>query len=159
MNDRERRDFEAGLAADVDAWLRGDPTRRSFIKKFGQLTGMLAISGSIIPATAQFALAQAKLDLADPSTPLGKAQAAAMKASTDGPADGSAYRAVQAAKQYSGVTLNMTYEAGLQALDPRNYLRPCVGKPDRHQVQCGRTLASRPVFEAGGRAHRQFRCL
>jgi len=124
MNDRERRDFEAGLAADVDAWLRGDQTRRSFIKKFGQLTGMLAMSGSIIPATAQFALAQAKLDLADPSTPLGKAQAAAMAASTDGPADGSAYRAVQAAKQYSGVTLNMTYEAGLQALEPRNYSGP-----------------------------------
>ena len=47
-----------------------------------------------------------------------------MKASTEGPADGSAYRAVQAAKQYAGVTLNMTYEAGLQALDPRNFSGP-----------------------------------
>ena len=45
MNDRERRDFEAGLAAEVDAWLRGEPTRRDFIKKFGQMTGMLALSG------------------------------------------------------------------------------------------------------------------
>jgi multiple sugar transport system substrate-binding protein len=124
MNDRERRDFEAGLAADVDAWLRGESTRRTFIKKFGQMTGMLAMSGSILPATAKWALAQAKVDLADPSTPLGKAQAAAMKASTDGPADGSAYRAVQAAKQYAGITLNMTYEAGLQALDPRNFSGP-----------------------------------
>jgi multiple sugar transport system substrate-binding protein len=124
MNDRERRDFEAGLAADVDAWLRGENTRREFIKKFGQMTGMLAISGSILPVTAQWALAQAKVDLADPSTPLGKAQAAAMKASTEGPADGSAYRAVQAAKQYAGITLNMTYEAGLQALDPRNFSGP-----------------------------------
>ena len=124
MNDRERRDFEAGLAGDVDAWLRGDRTRRGFIKKFGQMTGMLAMSGSILPATAQRALAQAKVDLADPSTPLGKAQAIAMKASTEGPADGSAYRAVQAAQKYKGVTLNMTYEAGLQALDPRNYSGP-----------------------------------
>jgi len=124
MNDRERKDFEAGLAAEVDAWLRGEPTRRDFIKKFGQATGMLALSGGALPALTQFALAQAAVDLADPSTPLGKAQAAAMKASTDGPADGSAYRAVQAAKQYSGVTLNMTYEAGLQALDPRNFSGP-----------------------------------
>jgi multiple sugar transport system substrate-binding protein len=124
MNDRERRDFEAGLSAEVNAWLRGEPTRRTFIRKFGQLTGMLALSGSIIPAAARWALAQSQVDLADPSTPLGKAQAAAMKASTEGPADGSAYRAVQAAKQYSGVTLNMTYEAGLQALDPRNFSGP-----------------------------------
>lgn len=124
MNDRERRDFEAGLAADVDAWLRGDHTRRSFIKKFGMMTGMLAGSSLILPDMVRQAVAQAKVDLADPSTPLGKAEAAAMKASTEGPADGSAYRAVQAAKKYSGITLNMTYEAGLQALDPRNYSGP-----------------------------------
>ncbi len=124
MNDRERRDFEAGLAAEVDAWLRGDQSRRTFIKKFGELTGMIAVAGSIIPATARHALAQAAVDLADESTPLGKAQAAALKASTEGPPDGSAYRAVAAAKQYAGVTLNMTYEAGLQALDPRNFSGP-----------------------------------
>jgi multiple sugar transport system substrate-binding protein len=124
MNDRERRDFEAGLSAEVDAWLRGDHTRRGFIAKFGQMTGMLALGGSIIPAFAQNALAQAAVDLADPATPLGMAQAAAMKASTEGPADGSAFRAVEAAKQYAGVTLNMTYESGLQALDPRNFSGP-----------------------------------
>ena len=71
-----------------------------------------------------WALAAAAVELADPSKPLGKAQAAALKASTEGPADGSAYRAVQAAKKFSGVTLNMTYEAGLQALDPRNFSGP-----------------------------------
>lgn len=124
MNDRERRDFEAGLAAEVDAWLRGEPTRRVFIKKFGLLTGMLTIGGSLLPEFTKSALAQAAVELADPSTPLGKAQLAAMKASTEGPADGSAYRAVQAAKQYSGITLSMTYEVGLQALDPRNYSGP-----------------------------------
>jgi hypothetical protein len=32
MNDREKRDFEAGLAEEVDAFLRGEPTRRTFIK-------------------------------------------------------------------------------------------------------------------------------
>src|SRR5687768_8435638 len=124
MNDRERRDFQAGLAADVDAWLKGEPTRRTFIKRFGQMTGMLALSGPLLTSVSSMALAQAALDLADPSTPLGQAQALAMKASTEGPTDGSAYRAVEAAKQYSGITLNMTYEAGLQALDPRNFSGP-----------------------------------
>ena len=55
------------------------------------MTGMLALSGGALPALTQCALAQAAVELADPSTPLGKAQAAAMKASTEGPADGSAY--------------------------------------------------------------------
>lgn len=124
MNNREKRDFEAGLNAELDAWLRGENTRRSFIKKFGLMTGLLATSGGILSPWAENALAQAAVDLADPSTPLGKAQAAAMKASSEGPADGSAFRAVQAAKQYSGITINMTYESGLQALDPRNFSGP-----------------------------------
>ena len=124
MNERQRREFEAGLAADVDAWRKGEPTRRSFTKKGGQATGMLALSGAALPPLVKSALAQAQMQLEDPSTPLGKAQAAALAASTEGPTDGSAYRAVEAAKQFSGVTLNMTYEAGLQALDPRNFSGP-----------------------------------
>src|SRR5688572_15871487 len=111
MNNRGRRDFEAGLAAEVDAWLKGEPTRRDFIKKFGQMTGMIAMSGPLLASVSSMALAQAQTQLEDPSAPLGKAQALALAASTEGPADGSAFRAVEAAKQYSGVTLNMTYEA------------------------------------------------
>ncbi|TMJ33739.1 MAG: twin-arginine translocation signal domain-containing protein, partial [Alphaproteobacteria bacterium] len=115
MNDREKRDFEAGLNAEIDAFLRGENTRRSFIKKFGLMTGLLATAGSnVLSPWAENALAQAAIDLADPSSPLGKAQTAAMKASTEGPADGSAFRAVAAAKKYGGITINMTYEAGLQ---------------------------------------------
>jgi len=124
MNDRERRDFEAGLSAEVDAWLRGDQTRRTFIKRIGQATGMLALSGAALSPFVSSALAQAQVQLEDPSTPLGKAQALALKASTEGPTDGSAYRAVEAAKQFAGVNLNMTYEGGLQALDPRNFSGP-----------------------------------
>jgi len=99
MNERQRRDFEAGLSEEVDAWLRGDYSRREFITKFGKLTGMLALSGSALSPLTSFALAQAAVDLADPSTPLGAAQAAAVAASTEGPADGSAFRAVEAAMQ------------------------------------------------------------
>jgi multiple sugar transport system substrate-binding protein len=124
MNDRERRDFEAGLSAEVDSFLRGEPTRRTFITRFGQAVGMLPLSGALLTSVSSWALAQAALELADPSTPLGQAQALALAASTEGPKDGSAYRAVEAAKQYSGVTISMTYEAGLQALDPRNFSGP-----------------------------------
>ncbi|MBX3566491.1 MAG: extracellular solute-binding protein [Rhizobiaceae bacterium] len=124
MNDREKRDFQAGLEADVDAFLRGEPTRRTFIKRFGQAMGMLPIAGGMLGSGVQWALAQAKMELEDPNTPLGKAQALALKASSEGPADGSAFRAVEAAKQFAGVNLNMTYEAGLQGLDPRNFSGP-----------------------------------
>jgi multiple sugar transport system substrate-binding protein len=125
MNQREKRDFNAGLAADVDAWLRGEPTRRTFIKRFGQMAGMLAVAGGgLCPNFVSGALAQAKVQLEDPNSPLGKAQALALKASTEGPADGSAFRAVEAAKKFAGANLNMTYEAGLQGLDPRNFSGP-----------------------------------
>ena len=124
MNDREKRDFQTGLEAEVDAVLRGESTRRTFITRFGQMTGMLAVSGPLLGSMTEWAIAQQKLELADPASPLGQAQAAAMKASMEGPADGSAFRAVAAAKAHSGVTLNMTYEAGLQALDPRNFSGP-----------------------------------
>lgn len=124
MNDHEKRDFQAGLEAEVDAFMRGETTRRTFITRFGQMTGMLAASGPILGMMTDWALAQQKLELADAASPLGQAQAAAMKASMEGPADGSAFRAVEAAKAHSGVTLNMTYEAGLQALDPRNFSGP-----------------------------------
>lgn len=124
MNEQQKRDFQAGLEEEVDAFLRGEHTRRTFITRFGQMTGMLAASGPMLGMMSDWALAQQKLELADPSSPLGQAQAAALKASSEAPADGSAFRAAQAAKQYSGVTLNMTYEAGLQALDPRNFSGP-----------------------------------
>ncbi|CAH2403013.1 extracellular solute-binding protein [Mesorhizobium ventifaucium] len=124
MNHHEKRDFQAGLEAEVDAFMRGETTRRTFITRFGQMTGMLAASGPILAMMTDWALAQQKLELADAASPLGQAQAAAMKASMEGPADGSAFRAVEAAKAHSGVTLNMTYEAGLQALDPRNFSGP-----------------------------------
>lgn len=128
MNDRERRDFEAGLAADVDAMLAGRPTRRTFITRFGQMIGMLPLAGGLLGSVSSMALAQAEAEMADPSTPLGQAQALAWAASTEGPKDGSAYLAAEAAKQYAGVTVSLTYEAGLQALDPRNFSGPMWDK-------------------------------
>lgn len=124
MNDREKRDFEAGLSEELDDLLSGQSSRRTFITRFGQMLGMLPLSGALLTSASTWALAQAELELADPDSPLGKAQALALEASTVGPKDGSAYRAVEAAKQFSGVNLNMTYEAGLQALDPRNFSGP-----------------------------------
>lgn len=126
MSDKERRDFEAGLSSEVDAWLRGDTSRRKFLNRLVQLGSVGLVSGAMmqVPGWARAAVQLAQAQMADPSTPLGQAQAAALKASTEGPTDGSAYRAVQAGKAHKGVTLNMTYETGLQALEPRNYSGP-----------------------------------
>jgi multiple sugar transport system substrate-binding protein len=125
--ERKQRDVQAGLSEEVDAWLRGDTSKRTFLRRLVEAGGAaalarpgLALLGSSFAASA----ARAAVELADPSTPFGQAQAAAVKASTEGPPENSAYRAVQAAKQYQGATLNMTYESGLQALEPRNFSGP-----------------------------------
>ena len=130
MNERERRAFNAGLSDEVDAWLRGDTSRRSFLTKFVLMGGAAMLPGFGFTAASFEAWAEAvdisKVDLADKSTPMGQVQAAAVKASTEGPVDGSAFRAVQAAKamKAKNITLNMTYEAGLQALEPKNFSGP-----------------------------------
>jgi multiple sugar transport system substrate-binding protein len=130
MNERERRAFNAGLSDEVDAWLRGDTSRRSFLTKFVLMGGAAMLPGFGFTAASTKAWAEAvdisKVELADKSTPLGQVQAAAVKASTEGPVEGSAFRAVQAAKamKAKNITLNMTYEAGLQALEPKNFSGP-----------------------------------
>jgi multiple sugar transport system substrate-binding protein len=118
----ERGEFEAALSEEVDAWLRGDTSRREFLKRLVELGTLAAISGPIFGVAS--AVQAATVELASTDTPLGKAQAAAVKASTEGPTAGSAYRATQAAKKLKGVTLNVTYESGLQALEPKNYSGP-----------------------------------
>src|SRR6266446_4305101 len=130
MTERERREFEAGLADEVSAWLRGDTSRRSFLTRLMLMGGAAMVPGLGYTAASSRAWAAAvdmsKVELADPSTPLGSAQAAAVKASTEGPKDGSAFRAVEAAQKLKGkdITLSLTYEAGLQALEPKNFSGP-----------------------------------
>src|SRR5215210_3923670 len=97
------------MGTKVDAWLAGNHSRRSLIRKFGELTGMLALCPWTLSGNPKPAAAQQSLTRADAATPLGKAHAAAIVASTDGPVDGSAFRAVQAAKQFSGITINLTF--------------------------------------------------
>ena len=130
MNEREWRDFNAGLSDEVDSWLRGDTSRRTFLTRLMLMGGAAMLPGLGFTAAGSKAWAQAvdvsKVELADPSTPLGEVQAAAVKASSEGPKEGSAYRAVQAAQAYKAknITLNLTYEAGLQALEPKNFSGP-----------------------------------
>jgi multiple sugar transport system substrate-binding protein len=126
-SERERREFQAGLTEEVDAWLRGDTSRRTFLERLVEMGGAAALARpglALLGTGLSSSAALAAVELADPSTPYGKAQAAAVKASKEGPPENSAYRAVQAAKQYSGATLNMTYEVQLQALEPRNFSGP-----------------------------------
>ncbi len=49
---------------------------------------------------------------------------AIMAAGAPALAESAADRAVEAAKQYSGTTINVLYEAGLQPLDPKNFTGP-----------------------------------
>ena len=155
--ERKQRDFQAGLAAEVEAWLRGDTSKRTFLKRLVEAGGAaalarpgLALLGSSFAATS----ARAAVELADPSTPFGQAQAAAVKASTEGPPENSAYRAVQAAKQYQGATLNMTYEFGSAGARAPQLLGPALAGPDRDRLQRRGAAAPRPVFQADRRAHR-----
>ena len=101
--ERKQREFQAGLAEEVDAWLRGDTSKRTFLKRLVGLAAPPRWRGRASPCSAAglgASAARAAVELADPSTPLGQAQAAAVKASTEGPPENSAYRAVQAGKQY-----------------------------------------------------------
>ncbi len=109
----------AALGRELDAWLRGDHSRRAVLRQVLAASGYAALGG-----TLSAGVTQAAVELASPDTPLGRVQAAAVRASTEGPQNGSAYRAVQAARKFKGVTLGMTYEAGLQALEPRNFSGP-----------------------------------
>jgi multiple sugar transport system substrate-binding protein len=150
MDDRERRDFNAGLSAEVDAWLSGDQTRRSFLTRFAQMGAAAMLPGLGYTASGSKAWAAvvdtAKVDLADPTTPLGRTQAAAIKASTEGPTEGSAYRAVQAAQKFKdkGITLNITYESGLQALEPKTFSGP---HPDQYSKPIAEHIANSGAYD------------
>jgi multiple sugar transport system substrate-binding protein len=119
MSQHQDGSRDSVLSRELDAWLRGDQSRRQVLQTLLLASGAAAFGGLALPSVAR-----AAVDLADPSTPLGRVQALAVKASTEGPKDGSAYRAVQAAKALKSPPLAMTYEAGLQALEPRNFSGP-----------------------------------
>ena len=154
MSDRENRDFQAGLEDEVNAFLRGEPTRRTFIKRFGQAMGMLPIAGGMLGSGVQWALAQAKMELEDPSTPLGKAQALALKASTEGPAR----RFGLPRRGGSQAVCRRQPQHDLRGRSagsrPAQLLRPALGAADRHQVDRRRAAVAGHVFQADRRAHR-----
>ena len=145
MNEREKRDFRGrsrtrrltpGCAANRRAATFITPLRPDD----RHARRCRAAAGH---ASTEWALAQPKLELADPRTPLGKAQAAALKASTEGPADGSAFRAVEAAKQYSRRHAQHDLRGRPAGARPAQFLRPDVGAADRHQVERRRAVRSR----------------
>ena len=44
-DERERREFNAGLSEEVDAWLRGDTSRRDFLTKLALMGGAAMLPG------------------------------------------------------------------------------------------------------------------
>ena len=135
-NDNHRLPSDPQLAAELSAWLCGDRSRRTVLRDllvaggyaaaFGAWAGKAGAATNLAlpPLTRDGLLRLADVEMAPSDTPLGKAQAEALRASTEGPKDGSAFRGAEAAKRFKGVTLGMTYEAGLQALEPRNFSGP-----------------------------------
>ena len=124
MNDRERRDFNAGLSEEVDAWLRGDNCpAANFLTKLVLMGGAAMLPGFGYTASTPKAWADAadisKVDLAAPDTPLGHAQADAVRASTEGPQTGRPIAPWRRRSSSRAASVTMTYEAGLQALEPR----------------------------------------
>src|SRR5262249_44798598 len=125
MNESERRDFEAGLSDEVDGWLRGDDSRRSFLTRMMLMGGAAMLPGLGWTASGSRAWGEgANLGeggAGGPAAAVGAGKGAGVKGFTGGATDGSGYRAVQAAQKIKGknVTLNLTYEAGLQALEPK----------------------------------------
>ena len=69
MDDRERRDFDAGLREEVDAWLRGDSSRRTFLTRLVLMGGAAMVPGFGFTAGKAWADAVdlSKVELADPS--------------------------------------------------------------------------------------------
>jgi multiple sugar transport system substrate-binding protein len=81
-SERDRLEFEAGLAEEVDAWLRGDISRRTFLDRLARLGGWAAVGGplgALAGGGSRSALAaEGGVDLDTLDSPLGQAQAAAV---------------------------------------------------------------------------------
>ena len=160
MNDRERRDFEAGLAAEVDAFLRGEPTRRTFITRFGQMVGMLPLSGALLDlgelvgAGAGGGRAGRSEHAARPGPGAGARRPRPRDRRTARPSAPS-----RPPSSIAGVNLNMTYEAGLQALDPRNFSGPMWEQLTGIKSNVVELSIAGHVLEADRRAHRRLRRL
>ena len=45
MDEREIREFNAGLSEEVDAWLRGDSSRRTFLTRLMLMGGAAMLPG------------------------------------------------------------------------------------------------------------------
>ena len=53
MDERERRDFDAGLREEVDSWLRGDTSRRTFLTRLVLMGGAAMVPGFGFTAPAR----------------------------------------------------------------------------------------------------------
>ena len=63
MDERERREFDAGLSEEVDAWLRGDTSRREFLTRLMLMGGAAMLPGLGYTASGSKAWAAAADDL------------------------------------------------------------------------------------------------
>ena len=163
-DERERREFNAGLSEEVDAWLRGDTSRREFLTRFMLLGGAAMLPGLGYTASGSKAWAAmadvSKVELADPSTPLGEAQAAAVKASTRARRTGRRIAPCRPpSSQGQGRHAQPDLRGRSAGARAEELFRAPVAGVDGHELQRRRTAAPRPIFQADRRAYRQLRRL
>ena len=165
MNERERRAFNAGLSDEVDAWLRGDTSRRSFLTKFMLMGGAAMLPGFGFTAASFRSLGRGGRHFQGRTR--GQEHA-------DGPGPGGGGQGLDrgagrrvgvsrgaSGESYEGQEYHAQYDLRGRASGARaqEFLRAVVAGAHRHELQRRRTAAPRPVFQADRRAHRQFRRL
>ena len=161
-SERERREFQAGLAEEVDAWLRGDKSRRTFLQRLVELGGATALARPGSRAARD-----------EPWRERGAGGGRARRsehAVRPGPG-----RRGQGVDRRSARELGVSRRRGSEAIRRLDHqhdlrvgpagarapqlLRTAVAGPDRHRLQRRGAAAPGPVFQADRRAHRRLRRL
>ena len=157
MNEREKRDFmgrlvgrgRRGAARRTDAphlhqALRpdaGDDPAVRRAARLGELDGAGAGRGARWPTRAPRSARRRPR----PGPPPPKARRTARPSAPPRPP-----------RRSPGVTLSLTYEAGLQALDPRNFSGPMWEKLTGIKTNVVELAWPRPLLQGGGRAYRRL---
>ena len=160
---RERREFQAGLAEEVDAWLRGDTSKRTFLSRLVELGGAAALS------RPGLALARQR----GPPREVGAGRGRARR-SQHAVRPGAGRRRQSLDRRPAG-ELGLSRGPGRQAVRGRNpqhdlrvrpagarapeLLRTALAGPHRHRLQRRGAAAPGPVLQADRRAHRGLRRL
>ena len=159
-SERERRDFDAGLSEEVDAWLRGDPTRRTFLKhRPAAARSAIGFDARSCPAGHRPRSSSRRSSSPTPITPLGTGPGRGAEGLDRGTGGRLGLSRRRRPPSSTAASPQHDLRGGPAGARSAQLLGPAVGAADRHQVERRRAAASRTVFEADRRAHRRVRRL